>query len=350
MVVGTPSYYSPEQARGLDVDGRSDLYAAAIVLYEMLTGELPIKGRTPIDFVRAHAVDAPTPAKAYGIILPGPVDHLIMRTLEKDPNKRYANAREMKAAVDAARATLSQLQIASMPAARAAGKAQRKKMMYAIGGALGLILVLVAVMLTTIGPDEEPRKKKGKKGPELVEVPLSPKIEVAGTVPLPPPPMPEAPKPPPAGAPAGEAVAAAAPPAEAHPAPEGTPPTETPAAPVDPANSIPPPMPMEKTGKLLLRGLGTDIQIQGVEGGDVNISGSGTLSLQAEGWQVQVKYRRTGNSVQLTVESKPTAMVSLDEENLGRVGTVRVGKGKPSKIVFRQPAGGELVLIAMYKP
>src|SRR5262249_48187158 len=67
MVLGTPSYYSPEQARGLPIDGRSDLYAAGIVLYEMLTGQLPIKGRTPIDYVRAHAVEQPTPAKKYGV-------------------------------------------------------------------------------------------------------------------------------------------------------------------------------------------------------------------------------------------------------------------------------------------
>ncbi|TMA32948.1 MAG: serine/threonine protein kinase [Deltaproteobacteria bacterium] len=102
MVLGTPSYYSPEQARGLPVDGRSDLYAAGIVLYEMLTGHLPIKGKTPIDYVRAHAVEAPTPAKKYGVTLPEGVEKIVLRALQKDPDKRYATAREMKAAVDAA--------------------------------------------------------------------------------------------------------------------------------------------------------------------------------------------------------------------------------------------------------
>jgi len=61
-VIGTPAYFSPEQARGLTLDGRSDLYTLGVVLYEMLTGRLPIEAKSPSDYILAHSVTPPTPA------------------------------------------------------------------------------------------------------------------------------------------------------------------------------------------------------------------------------------------------------------------------------------------------
>ncbi len=70
MVIGTAAYFSPEQSHGVAVDGRSDLYTLGIVLYEMLSGKLPVQGETPVDFVRAHLVDAPTPFANHGVDVP----------------------------------------------------------------------------------------------------------------------------------------------------------------------------------------------------------------------------------------------------------------------------------------
>jgi serine/threonine protein kinase len=61
MVIGTPAYFSPEQCHGVGMDGRSDLYTLGIVLYEMIAGQLPLKGLSPVDFVRAHVVDQVAP-------------------------------------------------------------------------------------------------------------------------------------------------------------------------------------------------------------------------------------------------------------------------------------------------
>src|SRR5712691_1574142 len=56
MVIGTPAYFSPEQCHGVGMDGRSDLYTLGIVLYELIAGQLPLKGLSPVDYVRAHVV------------------------------------------------------------------------------------------------------------------------------------------------------------------------------------------------------------------------------------------------------------------------------------------------------
>ena len=349
MVVGTPSYYSPEQARGLDVDGRSDLYAAGIVLYEMLTGNLPIKGKTPIDFVRAHAVDEPTPAKHYGVILPGDVDKLIMRSLLKDPAKRFQSAREMKAAVDAARAVLTAQGVPKLQTPR---KALQKKLMIGAGAAAGLIAVLLVLVFTTSGPEQPVRKKKAAPAAPATEVALSPKLSEAGAVP----PVPPA-EAPPAKAPAAEAPPAL-PPADTAAAAAAAPPAEgtAPAADAQPAADLPPPAAVAEKGRLIIRGLGNDISVAGAVndngGAEVPVGGGGNFSVQSatDGWNISVKYRKSGGSLSLTVESKPLAVVYSDDAPLGRVGTVKVGKSAPTKIVFKQPAGGELVLIAKYAP
>ena len=106
MIIGTPAYLSPEQARGLALDSRSDLYSLGCVLYEMLTGRLPIHCATPIDYVRAHTVDPPTPTKSAGVNLPAYVDAVVFRALEKAPEKRFQSAAEMGTALKAARERL----------------------------------------------------------------------------------------------------------------------------------------------------------------------------------------------------------------------------------------------------
>ncbi len=95
----TPEYASPEQCAGKSVDQRSDLYSMGIVLYEMLTGKLPIVGATRLDFIRAHAMDEPTPASAHGIAVSPEVEAIILTALAKDPAQRFQSAREMREAI-----------------------------------------------------------------------------------------------------------------------------------------------------------------------------------------------------------------------------------------------------------
>lgn len=96
FAVGTPSYMSPEQARGQDIDGRADLYALGVVLYEILAGRLPYSGPDALSTALAHLTE-PLPEL--------PLQHdryqgILSRLLAKDPAERFANAQALVAALD----------------------------------------------------------------------------------------------------------------------------------------------------------------------------------------------------------------------------------------------------------
>jgi serine/threonine-protein kinase len=99
---GTPEYIAPEQALGHKVDSRADLYAVGVVLFEMLTGKLPFDCANDVQFLRAHIKDAPPKPSTMTAGIDAAVDALVMRALEKDPERRFASAREMIAAIDRA--------------------------------------------------------------------------------------------------------------------------------------------------------------------------------------------------------------------------------------------------------
>jgi serine/threonine-protein kinase len=101
---GTPEYIAPEQAMGQNVDGRADLYAVAVVLFEMLTGRLPFVCKDDVGYLRAHIKDVAPRAStvAPDANIPPAVDDLIARALDKDPEKRFAQAEDMIAAIDRA--------------------------------------------------------------------------------------------------------------------------------------------------------------------------------------------------------------------------------------------------------
>src|SRR5439155_14919128 len=101
--IGTPAYFSPEQCHGVGMDGRSDLYTLGTVLYEMIAGQLPVKGLSAVDYVRAHVVDVPTPIRKHVPTLPPFVEAAIMKALNKKADQRYANAMEMREALRSAR-------------------------------------------------------------------------------------------------------------------------------------------------------------------------------------------------------------------------------------------------------
>jgi serine/threonine-protein kinase len=105
MVLGTPHYLSPEQAKGMKssmIDGRADLYALGVMLYEMLTGELPFKSDTAIEMLLHHIQSAPVPTHLLKpeLNIPEPVSQLVMKALEKDPAQRFQTGAEMAAALE----------------------------------------------------------------------------------------------------------------------------------------------------------------------------------------------------------------------------------------------------------
>ena len=96
-IVGTAQYLSPEQARGTEVDQRSDLYSLGIVLYELLTGETPFDGDTPVEIAMKHLSTTPRPPSQIRRDVPRDLDMVVMRALAKDPAARYQSAEEMEA-------------------------------------------------------------------------------------------------------------------------------------------------------------------------------------------------------------------------------------------------------------
>jgi serine/threonine-protein kinase len=100
MVVGTPLYMSPEQAmaaHGKELDGRSDIYSLGIVMYQMLTNELPINGDTSLQIVMAHIQTPPIPIQCAqtGVKIPKPIADLVMKCLAKNREDRPASGQEI---------------------------------------------------------------------------------------------------------------------------------------------------------------------------------------------------------------------------------------------------------------
>lgn len=95
-VMGTATYFSPEQAQGLAVDPRSDLYSLGVVLYEMVTGRPPFTGDTPLAIAYRHVQDQPAPPSTLITGLPRGIEAIIMKLLQKRPDDRYASAEDLR--------------------------------------------------------------------------------------------------------------------------------------------------------------------------------------------------------------------------------------------------------------
>lgn len=94
MVFGTPEYMAPEAARGDEVDSRSDIYAAGIILYELLTGSVPFDGKNPIAIMTAHLTDTVVPPseRAPDAGITPALDAVVKHALAKKPDERYPSA------------------------------------------------------------------------------------------------------------------------------------------------------------------------------------------------------------------------------------------------------------------
>jgi serine/threonine-protein kinase len=92
--LGTADYISPEQAKGKRGDGRSDVYAMGIILYEMLTGKQPFTGSSPLEVMNDRLLNYPTPPSVVDPSISPQLQEVLYRALERDPKNRYAKAKD----------------------------------------------------------------------------------------------------------------------------------------------------------------------------------------------------------------------------------------------------------------
>lgn len=126
--LGTPAYMSPEQCRGEEVDGRTDIYGLGVLLYETITGQRPYPIRNVFDAARFHSSGKLVSTRALNSAVPNELDLLIRRMLDPDPEKRLATAAEATDDLQEIMATISQVdggkQISSLVQLRVAGESQ----------------------------------------------------------------------------------------------------------------------------------------------------------------------------------------------------------------------------------
>ena len=116
-ILGTASYFSPEQARGEQVDGRSDLYSAGIVLYEMLTGRVPFQGDSAVAVAYQHVTEHPPSPRSINPEISSALEAVTMRALAKRREDRYQSAGEFRHDLD--QAFLGVMPVAPAPATNA---------------------------------------------------------------------------------------------------------------------------------------------------------------------------------------------------------------------------------------
>jgi len=100
VMIGTPEYMSPEQVEGKEVDKRSDIYSLGIIIYEMLTGQVPFEGDTPFTIGVKQKSEIPKDPKELNAQIPQDLSRLILKCLEKDKERRYQNTDELRASLE----------------------------------------------------------------------------------------------------------------------------------------------------------------------------------------------------------------------------------------------------------
>jgi eukaryotic-like serine/threonine-protein kinase len=157
-VMGTPAYMSPEQAEGQELDRRSDIWSLAIVLYEMVTGQLPFKGDTDYAVLRAILDDQPEPMTAIRVGTPPELDRIVAKALEKKPEVRYQTAADVL--VDLRRLTRPSTGPAERLSSHTPKRTQSRRWLPVVAIALLIAGVAAALVASFRSSDAEGREDR----------------------------------------------------------------------------------------------------------------------------------------------------------------------------------------------
>jgi len=156
LILGTAAYMSPEQAEGKTIDHRSDIFSLGVVLYEMATGNRPFKGDTNLSLLSSILKDKPQPVSEVKTGLPRHLGRIILRCLEKDPERRPQSAKDVRNELEGLRSEVVSGEIATGPnLAAPAPTAGKRKGLIAAGVAVAVI-VLMAALYFSKSPPETP--------------------------------------------------------------------------------------------------------------------------------------------------------------------------------------------------
>jgi predicted Ser/Thr protein kinase len=149
-VMGTLSYMSPEQARGKELDRRSDIFSLGVVLYEMVTSELPFKGETPLDTMHAIAYEEARPVTLIRRSLTPELHRIVFRCLRKNPDDRYPDAAALAADLKRLKQSLETGTSTKLPAGeRLRGWLESLKLAFP-GGTRGMLILLAAIAVAAV--------------------------------------------------------------------------------------------------------------------------------------------------------------------------------------------------------
>ena len=166
MVFGTPAYMSPEQADGLEVDARGDVYALGVMLFEMLAGRLPFVADSPMGFLKQHMFSAPPSPRSLApeAGIPGDAEAVVLKALQKDPALRFPTMAAMALALAAVGTGAEPVEVVDeglaapsfvgrrMAFADGAAGPRRRTGLW-VGAAAVVMVMVVAVIVATRGED-----------------------------------------------------------------------------------------------------------------------------------------------------------------------------------------------------
>jgi eukaryotic-like serine/threonine-protein kinase len=162
-IIGTPAYMAPEQAEGKGIDQRADIYSLGLILYEMITGNAAFEGDTPMAVALKQVRDQPTPPREIEPTIPNDFESIVLKSLEKDPSKRFQSVDELEEALTHARMSINEPPVQASGSGMLARKpahppspatwARLAACAFATGFAVAILLAWAWSLRNRTGPD-----------------------------------------------------------------------------------------------------------------------------------------------------------------------------------------------------